>query len=192
MRVGKCAVVLFRSIRGGRKGADKEQKGLLVLFFQAAITGIEQPEDERYWRRALCPLGRPEGKEMEKSNTLFQEAENNTESFYLPEVGLVFTEQVAEPETEVGGGGGVSRHFLEQRAERAPPGVSGGRQLLWATPSSVLSCPAPSHPSPVLLPHLSLPASRPAWLGPALFCPSIVLCLLCFTLPLSPSIAVTG
>lgn len=40
-------MVHFRSISGGRKGADKEQKGLLVLFFQPGTTEIEQSEDER-------------------------------------------------------------------------------------------------------------------------------------------------
>lgn len=35
------------SAEGGREGADKEQKGLLVLFFQAAITEIEASEEER-------------------------------------------------------------------------------------------------------------------------------------------------
>lgn len=71
LRLGKCGVVHFRSISGGRKGADKEQKGLLVLFFQPGITEIEQSEDEQsagLEESSLPNLGRDI-----TSNMLFQD-----------------------------------------------------------------------------------------------------------------------
>lgn len=70
--LGKCAAVHFRSISGGRKGADKEQKGLVVLFFQEGAAEIEQSEDERSCGLAggaLAALSGNLARDM-KSNTL--------------------------------------------------------------------------------------------------------------------------